>query len=129
MWDKFKILNELRIPNPYILTILLLCKSNTYSFVSYAIFFIFVIEFLGSRRTFNVGIAFAKFYISFSWLSNKSIYIRFGREIKFSIFVIRLCWNVSIFNFYSPSSKGTWASYKLSRHNRSMFVSLYTGLR
>lgn len=63
-------------------------------------FFILDTEFFGKSNTFNVGIPLDRFYISLIWLSKKSTYIRFGNDIKFYIFVIWLCWNVNIFNFY-----------------------------
>ena len=102
LWARFNILKEFNSPKPYIFEILFACKSNTSNFTSSFIFFILVSWFLGRSRTFMVGTPVDKFYISFIWLSNKSRYNKLCKDIKFYIFWMWLCWNVSIFSFYYP---------------------------
>ncbi len=122
LWDRFKILKFCNAPTPSILDILLLCKSNTYNFVSSLIPRILLIWFLGSNNTLSVGSA--KFSISFIRLSYRSIYRRFGSDIRFSILLILLCWKVIILSFYSPYSKGTCVKSNESRLSFSRFASL-----
>ena len=112
---------------PQIFVSLLLCRSSTQSFASQVIPRIFVIWFFGSRSTFRVSTE--RFYIYFMRLSYRSMQSRLGSDIRFYILVTLLCWNVSIFSFYSPSNSGMWLSYKESKFNFQIFVSRSLGRR
>lgn len=123
--DKLSILRFWSTDTLSMRDILLLCKSNTYNLVSSFIPRILLIWFFGRSNTFKEGIS--RFSISFIWLSYKSMYNRFGKEIRFYILFILLCWKVSIFSFYSPSSNGTWFNSKESRFSFSKLDSLSHG--
>jgi hypothetical protein len=127
LWLKFNIRRFVKVDIFYILLILLLCKSNTYNLFNSCIPFIFTIWFFGNNNTFNVNTA--KFSIYLIWLSYRSIYNKLGNDIRFYILYILLCWNVNIFNFYSPYKSGIWFNYNESRFNFYKLVSRSHGRR